>query len=554
MDQALSWIPYASYQYDWFLDMFFLRGSLFVMAFISAIFLALVFLNRRVLLEEIRISKRTAIILFLIFILGFWLRNAEYSYGMHSDGYIYAESARFMLAKGLFVKNCAFGNIDDCRLYEQVLYPPGYAFLIVLPSLLFGFSSLYAPIISAILSSATIILLFFIGRALFKSDLAGLYTASIFALFPLDLMFASTGNVRASANFFLALTIFVFLIALKRKKFLVSCLLAASLSLTLYMHQQYVAVLFPFALMLLWEHKKSLRHLKNPAHGIAALLLFLLLSTVFFYWLIFSKYYGGKALISLESFYNKAPRIMHELLLPSQNPYAKIVGFTYLISPIVSFLFLINFILMRKKDLKSVAFVLLIFISFFLTATLYGYCPSGTCPDYVRFIHPLVIPISLLAAFSSWKISERISRKLKLQSEHFLLILLIMLFLTGGFQPKMSLFKDARKEMPKAEALYFRAVELIPNGCTVISPLYLITVSDALPNNKRKAVNLWLIFSSTVPIVDSLLEESDCVYLIEGYFESDLFKEGYNYLKKFDKSFVARVEEKGRSVLIYRIK
>jgi len=118
----------------------------------------------------------------------------------------------------------------------------------------------------------------------------------------------------------------------------------------------------------------------------------------------------------------------------------------------------------------------------------------------------------------------------------------------------MSLFKDARKDMPRAEALYFKAVELVPNGCTVISPLYLITVSDALPNNKRKAVNLWLISGSTIPIVDSLLKESDCVYLIEGCFENNLFKEGHNYLKKFDKSFVARVEEKGRSVLIYRIK
>ncbi|RLG68984.1 MAG: hypothetical protein DRO07_02855 [Candidatus Iainarchaeum archaeon] len=209
---------------------------------------------------------------------------------------------------------------------------------------------------------------------------------------------------------------------------------------------------------------------------------------------------------------------------------------------------------MRETNLKSVAFVLLIFISFFLTATLYGYCPSGTCLDYVRFIHPLVVPISLLAAFSSWKISERISHKLKLRNEHFLLVLLIVLFLTGGFQPKMSLFKDARKDMPRAEALYFKAVELVPNGCTVISPLYLITVSDALPNNKRKAVNLWLISGSTIPIVDSLLKESDCVYLIEGCFENNLFKEGHNYLKKFDKSFVARVEEKGRSVLIYRIK
>jgi hypothetical protein len=211
----------------------------------------------------------------------------------------------------------------------------------------------------------------------------------------------------------------------------------------------------------------------------------------------------------------------------------------------------------KRVEILKVGFIWLIFIAFFLSATLYSYCPSGTCLDYVRFIHPLAIPISLLAAFSLWKLSElalKQKSRIKPRKEFLVAILFLVLFITGGFPVKPYLFRDARRETPSREALYFKAVESIPNGCTVISPLYLVTVSDALPNNRRKTISLWLIFESTIPMVESEINGSDCVYLVEGGFERDFFREGYEYLKKFDKEFVARVVENGKSVRIYKIK
>jgi len=560
MSTEFSWIGYGSYSYDWFLDVFFLRGSLYFMAIVFAVFLVLLYFNRKQLFKEFHIEKRTALLLLIVFVIGFGLRNAEYGYGVHTDGYIYAESARFMAETGLFVKDCAFGSIESCRLYEQVLYPPGYPFLIAVPSLLLGFNSLYAPIISALLSSLSVVLVFYIGRKMFSKE-AGLFAAAVLALFPLELVFAGTANVRPSANFFLALGILLFLIAMEKRKLGFSCLAAAGISIMLYIHQQYVVLLLPLAVLLLAEKGFFARLSKKPVKKIIPVVLFLLLSSVFFYWLLFSDYRGPQGFASIESVSNKAPGILTGLALPLKgNQYLEWTGFSVLSSIIVPLLAIASvFIALKERKFRKIGFLWIVFVAFFLSTVLYSYCPSGKCLDWVRFVHPLVIPVSLLAGFSAWKLLEWVKAKKKLEKfarpELFLAVLLVVLFLTSSIPLKGSLFRDARREMPEGDSLYFEAVENIPNNCTIISPFYLITGSDVFPENKRRTANVWLVFESTIPILETEISESNCVFLItDNRFTRELEESGSKFIQGLDKELVRELAAPQFKLKIYRIK
>ena len=70
-----------------------------------------------------KIEKSTWILLFLIFIFSFCLRNSEYWLGPFSDGYVAQESARMWVLHGDYVKSCALGTPADCKISEQVLFP-----------------------------------------------------------------------------------------------------------------------------------------------------------------------------------------------------------------------------------------------------------------------------------------------------------------------------------------------------------------------------------------------------------------------------------------------
>jgi len=89
--------------------------------------------NIKHLWQEIKkIDKKIWLLLLIIFLFGFYLRNSEYWLGPHTDGYVAQESAHLWVVYGQHVKACALGNHQDCKLLEQVLAPPGSPFIIAL--------------------------------------------------------------------------------------------------------------------------------------------------------------------------------------------------------------------------------------------------------------------------------------------------------------------------------------------------------------------------------------------------------------------------------------
>lgn len=204
------------------------------------LWIILLFFNIKHLVSPFKnINKNTWLLLFLIFLLGFYLRNSEYWLGIHTDGYVSQEAAHYWLVQGKFVKGCALDNIHNCKLHQQVLVPAGFPFLISLFSLFFGFHSLNASIISALLSSLTIILTFLIAYLIFQKEDIGLVAALIFSLIPLNILESQSGASRPTGLFFVGLTTFTYLIAVKNKfKFNLWFLVALCISYSIYVRQE----------------------------------------------------------------------------------------------------------------------------------------------------------------------------------------------------------------------------------------------------------------------------------------------------------------------------
>ncbi|MEM4662737.1 MAG: glycosyltransferase family 39 protein [Candidatus Diapherotrites archaeon] len=232
---------------DIIIDSLFLRNTLVTMGVMFSAFLVIFVFCLKDFRDCFKTNRKKLGVLFVIFILGFWLRNSHYTLGMHTDGWVYAESAKYMLLKGIYVKDCAIGNLESCHLYEQVLAPPGYPFLISLAYQIFGINSYFAGVISGILSSLTIVLIFFIAKELFDEN-AGLLAAAIFAFFPYDLLFAGSGHARPTSLFFVSFALFLYLLTVKKNSLRLWFATALTLSMAVYIRQENIVLLFPMLL------------------------------------------------------------------------------------------------------------------------------------------------------------------------------------------------------------------------------------------------------------------------------------------------------------------
>ncbi|MCK4496990.1 MAG: hypothetical protein KAU24_02275, partial [Candidatus Aenigmarchaeota archaeon] len=117
----------------------------YILAFMSihlALLITLLALNSKIIAKQFsKIDRKIWIILLVIFLFGFLLRNAEYWHGTHSDAYAPLETAKFLVIDGKHVKACTAGRAGYCSSYEQVLQPVGFPFIISLFYIIFGINT-----------------------------------------------------------------------------------------------------------------------------------------------------------------------------------------------------------------------------------------------------------------------------------------------------------------------------------------------------------------------------------------------------------------------------
>jgi len=501
-----------------FLGEFFLTHMTPIMGAMFFLFVILLILNFKSIKKSLKIKRKTAIILLLIFLFGFYLRNMEYRYGWGLDGFFFPTSAYLLKENGVFAMGCAIGKFNDCKLYNQPLFTAGYPFLILLLYYLFGYNSLYAMVISGILGSLTIVLVFYILYLLFKNEEIGLYGAIIFLLLPLEMVTTGTSAVRTTSLFFVALTLLLYLLSIKIDSIKMWSLFAVTLSYTLYVRHENIILLGPLTLgFFLFYHKGKILEffsVKNLKKFSIPLLIFLIMSIPFFHWMLFKNVYYGQPTFAFKYFKVMAPIMIENMFSPPKMFIRQIFN------PFLSVLFFLSlFLLFDKKLRKPLIFLWSIFIVFFLIIASYfqtpGF-PEVMSGDYIRFMQNLDIAYALIISVIVYTFKKKQNYNMYL----FLIVFFLVIFISSNLELKPHIFKDGRLEEDVGYigvGDLIRSINKTPENCAIIISQATLVGSDILKNNQRTAIDIELVMAEDGNLSLNEMKNVGCIRFLKDY-------------------------------------
>jgi hypothetical protein len=413
------------------------------------------------------INKRILLLTLIVFLIGFYLRNSEYRYGIDVDGLYYQEMAKNIYEKNIFAQGCALSSGSECKVYLESVVLPGYPYFIVLLFHLFGVNDISPMIISGVLGSLTIILIFLLSYFFFNDEKAALYSCIIFSLSPIDIYISPTAAVRPTAIFFMCLTFMFYLFALKKRKLSLWVTTALTLSYTIYVRLEYYLLFIPliayvFSNKQVWD-RRSIRDV------LIAIGMFLVHQIIAFNWLIhrnFGMTGGGSDTFSLQ-YIGSLPKIVSYFFAPWFN-----IG--YLFNPIISsviivaiFLFLIHdkekLPLFSRNEQSGFYFNLILFLAFLIGVSLFYH---GTADkETLRYLQPLAVPYSIMAGFIFQWGAKKLGKD-KVYSMVILLLTMSVFFIKSQFKPQ--LFADKRKD-EYFIAEYVQIGKLLPSQSVVFT-------------------------------------------------------------------------------------
>ena len=190
--------------------------------FLAANFLLMIFFfvksfsNIKVLFKKIK--TKTWLILLLIFIIGFSLRMFATP---HTNRVYFDEDIYLDIAKEIVVRQdaglCNYGDQNGCYDSTFMKWPNGHPFLLAISYLFFGSSQEIGFEMAAFLGSLCIIIVFLVGYLFSEKEKVGIYSALIFSLLPVHIMWSGTAASEPTFVFFILLTLLAFLMAFKSK-------------------------------------------------------------------------------------------------------------------------------------------------------------------------------------------------------------------------------------------------------------------------------------------------------------------------------------------------
>ncbi len=199
-----------------------------------------------------------------------------------------------------------------------VFFPPGYPVFVGILNLAIDDLFLSAKLVSLVAGCISIILAYLIGRELYNRD-AGLFAALAFAVYPLILIVSIQGWSDALFFCFLLLSIYTFLVSLRRDDLLIYLLLGISFGISYLVRPEGMFLFFMPFLNLFGLFDGRLCFKKRYLLKISALLIVFLL--VISPYVRFLKGYTGKLALSGKS---NISLLLGEL--SGDNDYHKIVN------------------------------------------------------------------------------------------------------------------------------------------------------------------------------------------------------------------------------------
>jgi 4-amino-4-deoxy-L-arabinose transferase-like glycosyltransferase len=232
--------------------------------------------------------KKEYILLACILVIGIVARILKFGDpAMVMDTVAFSRLGKNLIESGRYV----FGENYNMGIF----FPPGYPFFIGVINLIFNDLFFSAKLVSFIASCITIILSYLIGKELYNKE-AGLFAAMVYALYPVILIISVDAYSDALFFCFLLLTIYIFIISLKKNNLYSNVLFGISLSATFLTRPEGLFLLFLPGIQIFGIFNKKIHFNKKY------LLIFALIISIFVLiispYMIFIKNYTGKFSIS----------------------------------------------------------------------------------------------------------------------------------------------------------------------------------------------------------------------------------------------------------------
>lgn len=401
-----------------------------------------------------KISKKTWIILALIFLFGFVLRMwiVPHIHYIYFDEDMYLDMGKNIAETGKAYV-CDYYSSGQCL--SSSFYPMmavGFPFILALVFKLFGTSHTAAFSASAFFGSLSIILIFFVAYLLFKKEEIGLWSALVLCLSPTLIKWSGSAMPEATSLFFILLSLLAFLLYSKLKSLKILFFSFCILAFTLQFRLEYI-ILLPFLAFLFNNKGKKIFEWKFLI--IFLLFLLLILPQLLF---VYNAYF--KNLIATR------PGPLAREILPFQpasflGKFASNLKFwvdwNYNI-PLFSLFSLIGaFYLLKKKKIFS--FLVGFFLVFIVIYSVYQQA-SLILLKQTRYFMPTYIPFAIFGGYGLYSLFKGF---LKQKAYVYLVIGCVLL----SFSFYLSHLTE--KEVRVSDDTVMNTYHQIPNNSTIVT-------------------------------------------------------------------------------------
>jgi len=324
----------------------FMSNSLFYVLLINFVLICMLFaINRRDVTAPFKkIRKHAWLVFIIILILGSYMRFSSPGCSNQTGVcFNYVKTATEML---------------ENQYVRDLGHPKAYSLLMAIGFFFFGQNYSVVYYFNLVMSSLTILMVFLLAYVLFKREDAALFSALVYSLFPMPIIFAKLNASEVTAVFFFTLTVLVYLISLdlnKRNMYILFALLAV-FSLSVRTDATTFFLLFA-AGFFLNRRKLKLKELRIP---IAVFLLFMIPAS--YYYMVGYDIYGPLR----DPHYNERPYVASPAYIVTnvQKHLSDNLTASKFYPPILYFFLLFSLLFLRKE--RGVLYLSLLAAGFFL--------------------------------------------------------------------------------------------------------------------------------------------------------------------------------------------
>jgi len=454
------------------------------------------------------VKKKSWIILLFIFLLGLILRMyfTPSTHRVFFDEDIYLDIGKQILTEGKGCL-CNYGDSNGCYECTMMKWPNAYPFTVAVSFLFFGISEPVAFNLNIFLGSLSIILIFLIGYMLSKKVKIGLYSALLFALIPIHIMWSATTASEPVFVFYGILAIFAFLLSIKLNTWKSNLFAISSLALASQVRPESGLVIGLAALLILLFDKKLKVNINSSKFLVSWIILLVFITPYVLHTYHSAKTdpWGAKGeKFGLEFAKNNIPT----------NAWFWIMGYPTIEHPVLFTIFaIIGLIYSLKSQKKTILFLGLWFLFFFLV---YGFFYAGSVRYGVDVRYSLsgYPPLIILGGYGMYFIHQMIKKKIKRDTLISFVLVAIVLISFYFYIPSISTPAEDIGEANQARIYHDYFIEFVKEldkNCYILShvpSMYLVQDIGSLQT--------WN--GQNEKIMKELFQKTDCIIFDDGFW------------------------------------